>query len=83
MKVKAREVLASSRAAELRKSSSRELRKTRRSEAELREEAYQDTISQDGENNLETGMRETQSTVNQRTHQMKELQRSDQLLECV
>ena len=51
-----------------------ELRKTRRSESELREEAYQDAISQDVGNNLETDLWEIQSTVNKLTRQIKELQ---------
>ena len=39
------------------------LRKTKRSEAELREEACQDAISQEGENILDHELRERQSTV--------------------
>ena len=51
-----------------------ELRKVRCSEAEVREEPYMDAVSQDREKNLEIELRERPSTVNQLTHQMKELQ---------
>ena len=47
-----------------------ELRKTRGSESELREEAYQDAISQDVGNNLETDLWEIQSTVIKLTRQI-------------
>ena len=50
-----------------------ELRNIRRHEAELRREAIMDAILQDGGNNLDTALRESQSTVNQLTHQMNEL----------
>ena len=41
-----------------------EFRKTRRSEAELREQAHQDAISPEGESGLDNEVRESQSTVN-------------------
>ena len=40
----------------------------------MREEASQDEISQDGDKHLGTELRESESTVNQLTNQMKELQ---------
>ena len=51
-----------------------ELRNARFSEERLREEAYVDAISEDDGNNLETRLRESQSTVNQLTRQIEELQ---------
>ena len=51
-----------------------ELRKTRRSEANLREEAYLDVVSQEGQNILDTELLERQSTLNKLTKQMRELQ---------
>ena len=52
----------------------KELRKVCCSDAELREEAYQDAVSQDGGKTLETELRESQSTVNLLTQHMKQLQ---------
>ena len=51
-----------------------EYRNVRCSEAELRAEGFQDAISQVDESNLETELRESESTVNQLTHQIKALQ---------
>ena len=50
-----------------------ELRKTRRYDAELREEASQDAVSHEGEKILDTELLESQSTVNQLAHQIREL----------
>ena len=51
-----------------------ELRKTRRSEAELREEAYQDAISQEGGHILDHELRDSQSTVEKLTLELQEPQ---------
>ena len=48
-----------------------ELRKTRRSEAELREEAYQDAISQEGGHILDHELRDSQSTVEKLTLELQ------------
>ena len=47
------------------------LRRTRRSEAEWREEAYQDAIQQEGENILDTELRESLSTVDKLAQQVR------------
>ena len=57
-----------------------ELKKIRCSEAELREEAFMDAISQDDGNKLETESREIQSTVHELTHQTNEPQEEANLL---
>ena len=57
------------------------LRKTRRSEAELREEANQDTLWHEGANIWNTEPRESQSTVNKLTPQIRELQEVLKFLE--
>ena len=51
------------------------------SEAELRAEGFQDAISQVDESNLETELRESQSTVNQLTPPDKSATRSDPFIE--
>ena len=51
-----------------------ELRRTRRSEAGLREEAYQDAISREGENIQDHELRESKSTVEKLTQEIRELQ---------
>ena len=52
----------------------KELRETRHSIAELRGGAHQDAFSQDGEDNLDSELWESQSTANKLPHQMKEPQ---------
>ena len=50
------------------------LKEVRSSEAKLCEEAYVDANSQHEEDNLEIKLQENLSTVNQLTHQIRELQ---------
>ena len=58
-----------------------EFRETRRSEANLCEEASQDAVSHGGEKILDTGLLESQSTVNQLAHHIKRAARSDKFIE--
>ena len=51
-----------------------EFRKAFCSETQLRDEAYMDAMSQDDGNSLEIELRRSQSTVNQLTNQIEELQ---------
>ena len=58
----------------------KELRTVRCSNAELRAEAFADALSQHEEVNLETELRESQSTVNQLAVQIGELQEMENSL---